>query len=442
MGLLQKLLKKAGWHEVYDISTEGGRARSCLLGAAVSQGVVNSLSTGIFYTGLLMGYGFNIVNLSILAVIPHIASLFTLFSPYILERFKKRRAILSVSRTLYYAINILGITLLPQLVSGEAGRIWGLIAITFISNAIYYLFYPGYTVWQMPYITPEVRSGYYSSIDMTISLSSTIFMVVAGLVTDRLEGQAQLNMIIALRYAALIIAFLDVYFLQKPKEPVYETSTNRPKLLDIFRLPLSNKKFLLTTLIFCIYSGCSRMGFSLVGAWMLDEIGTGYMFTNLLEVPYFLFVLLTTRLWTAFTNKFGTFKGLALGIMTYVPTYLLYGLVNPENFRWTLFIIRMSQEFFSLAIVLPLNNLMYVNTPVQDRTNYLSFYSIAGSAATFIGTSAGAAVVAAMGSTTWSFLGNSISSIPTLLVIEGVVLGLLSVFILLIRKHVEPDVVR
>ena len=194
MGIINRIFQKAGWQEVYNTSTEGGRARSCLLCAILSQGVVNGLSTGIFYTGLLIGYGFNIVNISILAIVPHIASLFTLFSPYLLERFKKRRLILSVSRTFYYAINILGVTLLPQLVQSEAGRVWGLIAITFISNSINYLFNAGYTVWQMPYITPEVRSGYYSSIDMAMSLAATVFMVVAGLVTDRLEGQAQLNM--------------------------------------------------------------------------------------------------------------------------------------------------------------------------------------------------------------------------------------------------------
>jgi len=442
MGLFNLLLKKAGWFEVYDVSTPGGRARACLLTAALAQGLVNCLSTGIFYTGLLMGFGFNIVNISILASIPHIASLVTLFSPYLLERFRKRRVLLSALRTVYYAVNILGITLLPQLVRSGTGRIWGLIIITFVSHAIYNISSAGYTVWQMPYITPEVRSGYFASMDMTISLASTVFMVIAGLVTDRLEGQAQLNLIIILRYAAFFVGLLDVFFLQKIKEPVYETTINRPSLLDFFRLPLSNKKFLLTTLIYCLYMCFSTMGFSLTGAWLLDEVGTGYLFINLLEVPYFLFVLFTTRLWSAFTKKHGTFKALALGILSFAPGYLLYGLVNSGNYFWLLLIIRMTDQFFSLAIVLPRNSMMYVNTPEQDRTNYLSFYTLAGSLSNFLGVSIGTWVVSAMGDRTWNLLGNSVSSVPTLLMAQGVTFILLSAFILLIRKKVEPEVLR
>ena len=85
MRILKNLMICSGWYDVYNLQTEGGRARASLLGAALTQGVVNGLTSGVFYTGLLVGYGFNIVNISILSIVPHIASLFSLFSPYILS---------------------------------------------------------------------------------------------------------------------------------------------------------------------------------------------------------------------------------------------------------------------------------------------------------------------------------------------------------------------
>ena len=114
MSTMKQLYVRSGWHSIFNLTDQGAKARSSLLAATIVQGVVGGFSGGIFYTGLLVGYGINIVNISIITVVPYIASLFTLFAPYILERFPQRRVILSVTRVAYYTVNILGITLLPQ----------------------------------------------------------------------------------------------------------------------------------------------------------------------------------------------------------------------------------------------------------------------------------------------------------------------------------------
>lgn len=48
--------------------------------------------------------------------------------------------ILTITRVVYYAVNILGPTLLPLVVRGEQGRLVGLILISFLANAINSLF--------------------------------------------------------------------------------------------------------------------------------------------------------------------------------------------------------------------------------------------------------------------------------------------------------------
>ena len=231
MSKIKNLYFRSGWYSVYNLSSVGGKARSSLLAAVIAQAVVAGFSGGIFYTGLLMGYGINIVNISIITIVPYIASLFSLFTPYILERFKKRKAILSTARICYYVINILGITLLPQLVHSDRGRIAGLVGIVFLSHVINFLFTSGYSAWHMPYIVPEVRNDYFTSTTLVSNVSSSIVLILASLVTDRLHGEAQLHLIVALRYVAFAIALLDVYFLQKPKEPEYQVTSSRPSFL-------------------------------------------------------------------------------------------------------------------------------------------------------------------------------------------------------------------
>lgn len=428
----------SGWYDVYNLSTEGGRARACLMGASLSQGIVGGLTNGIFYTGLLVGYGFDIVNISILSIVPYVASLFSLLSPYILERLKKRRLFLSVTRILYYLINILGITLLPQVVQSESGRVLGLIAITFLSHAINYLSSPGYTVWHMPYVPAEIRSGYFSSIDFATNFSRCGFLLIASLVTDRLSGDAQLNLIIALRYVSLAIAMLDVYFLQKPREPVYESSAARPKLLDIFRLPLSNKKFRLTMLIYGMYHLATHLPSGLQ-TWYLEEVHASYTYLNVIGGVYAFFVIATTRLWTRFVRKRGTFRSFGIVMLLLGPSYVLFGFVNSSNYWWLLTAIRLFHHFISLMMILPLNNFVYVNTPDKDRTNYMSFHSIVGNACAFVSMSIGTAVIAAMGDYKWQFFGSRIGHVPTLLMVQGVLYLMLGLFVLAIRKRVDPD---
>ena len=70
MNSLKNMLGLSEWAAVYDTSTEGGKARGCLLGASLSLGVVTGLTKGVFHSGFLMNYGINIVNISIIAIVP------------------------------------------------------------------------------------------------------------------------------------------------------------------------------------------------------------------------------------------------------------------------------------------------------------------------------------------------------------------------------------
>ena len=109
MSKLGKLYRKTGWHTVFSFDNEGASARTHLLFATIAQAVVGGFSGGVFYTGLLMGYGINIVNISIITFIPYITSFFTLLTPFILERFPKRRLLLTVARIAYYVQNLFSI---------------------------------------------------------------------------------------------------------------------------------------------------------------------------------------------------------------------------------------------------------------------------------------------------------------------------------------------
>ena len=438
MSKLRDLYRKTGWHTVFSYDDEASTARTNLLYATIIQGVVNGFTTGVFYTGLLMGYGINIVNISIITLVPYVASLFSLLTPYILERFPVRRWILSIARVGYYTVNILGITLLPILVKDPGARVVGLVVIVFLAHSINFLF-AGYSPWHMVYITPEVRTGYFSATALVSNLSGSVFLIIASVVTDSLSPDAQLKLIVALRFAAYAIAFLDIYFLQRPREPVYTVSTAKPSILDIFRLPLSNKRFLLTILIYDIYSYIANMVAVVHITWLLQDVGTGYLYINGINAVYSLAILFTSPLWSRFMQKKGTFVSLAIGCFLLAPTHFAYAFVTGENYMWLLTIIRLAQHGISMLLHFSASNLIYINLPKADQTNYISFHTVMANVSVFASLGTATWVVAAMGDSVWYLFGQPMSSVPTLLLVQFVLFMLLGIFVLLIRKKVEPE---
>ena len=177
--------------------------------AVIAQAVVGGFSAGIFYTGLLVGYGINIVNIGIISIIPSLANVCAIFSPFILERFKRLRPILTVTRIIYYTLNILGVTLLPEIVKDENARLAGLIIIVLCTNVINALFSSGYTTMHMGYITPNVRMKYFSTnmAVMTFTvMGGSLIATVSNRVLEMTGGYpATFLMLLVLTFAALVL---------------------------------------------------------------------------------------------------------------------------------------------------------------------------------------------------------------------------------------------
>lgn len=442
MSKLKRLYMRTSWYPAFNFRNDYGKARTALLASIVPQAMVSGFSSGIFYTGLLIGHGINIVNISILTMIPYIASLFTIFTPYILERFPKRRLILSAARIAYYLINIIGITLLPQLVHDEAGRITGLIIIVFASHAINFLF-SGYGPWHMIYITADVRNTYYTAQTLVSNLSSSLVLLIASSIMDAIPEDVRLPFITTLRYVAFGIALIEVWLLQLPKEPAYLASTDRPKFIDIFRRPLQDKYFRITLLILGVYQLFANLPTSALSAWLLEDVHVSYLYITIIDSTFFLFVLFTSRIWNRFLHTKGVCKILVAVLISETLAVGAYAFVNHNNYLWLMTLVRFTQHFFSMAWSFGVNHIYYETMPPKDRTAHVSFYTLSQNLMVFISMTLGTSIIAAMGDSTVDIFGQSLTSVPILQLIKAVLMLLLAGIILLLRKRLEtprPDV--
>ena len=80
--------------DIYSPTEDDGKGRLISLGSAMITALYNVFITGFFYTAFLSMYGISITGVGIVYIIPYAANCFSLLSPSILRRFKKRKWIL------------------------------------------------------------------------------------------------------------------------------------------------------------------------------------------------------------------------------------------------------------------------------------------------------------------------------------------------------------
>ena len=135
----------------------------------------------------------------------------------------------------------------------------------------------------------------------------------------------------------------------------------------------------------------------------------------------------------------GTFLSLAIACFLFAPTYFFYAFVTGENYMWLMTIVRLLQHSLNLLLVFSTGNLIYINLPKADQTNYISFHTVLINVAVLASLGTGTWVVAAMGDSVWHLFGFPMTSVPTLMLVQFVLFILLGFFVLLIRKKVEQE---
>ena len=139
--------RQAPFSDIFSLENEESKGRVIALTSSLLTTFYNVFITGIFYTGFLTMYGMSITDAGILTFIPFIANLLSMFSPKLLGRFKRRKALLLTAKLIYYAIYIVVATIMPQFVTDPQARLVCFIIILIVSTGFYALFGTGFTTW-------------------------------------------------------------------------------------------------------------------------------------------------------------------------------------------------------------------------------------------------------------------------------------------------------
>ena len=420
-------------------SDEHGKGRRCMLLSAFISTVVNAIATGTLYTAFLAAYDFSIADVSFLGVIPSLAACFCVLSPVFLERFQKRRWLLAGGRLAYYLLQLLGLTLLAIFAKDPTVRLIGFSAILLCSNLINSLFSSGYSVWHLNFMPVQLRAKFLSYQQITTTVASILSLFGFGFVADTLKGTPyEAGILTALRFVALGFVLIDVIILCLPKEYPYPRKEKKIRISNIIRLPLKQKKFMLTMAVVVMWTFSTAFPSASWSYFLLHDIGTGVTILNLF-FPFMAVCLLLSPLWRKLIYRFSWFHVFAYCAMVHTASLFLMAFISKENYLWVYTIGIFIQALIGVGLNLCWANVPFINTPQTDQTYYLSFYTLTVSIGTFLGNSAGAWFVRIFPEKGIDLLGKTFVTVPCMLLTQIVLCAITITFIFCNLKKLQPN---
>ncbi len=433
-------MQNSTWGEVFS-KDEMGKSRAQIIFSGVLGTIFNSIIGGTFYTGFLLAMGIDIVNIGIVGTISLITGFFNIFSPMFLNRFKKRKKVLIITRLIYHTVNILGITLLPFFPLSTDGKIVVLCIFVFVAGTIANITSPGFSAWHMNYMGDNQMRTNYLSLQMIINgavqaLTVLLSGQLASFVTSFGKEQ-EIMFIVILRMIGFVLSLIEIYFLTRPKEPEYVNTGSGTSLVAIIREPFRYKIFLATVAIVYIWNFVCFLSSSAFSAYVLGPMEVSYGEITTIDSLYCIFLFLMVPLWRRYLAHHSMFGPLILNMFFQSIGLWIILFFTKENVSILYPILRISQHIIGTGLNLTFANLAWIHMPVKDRTTCLAFHSLASNVFALLGQMVGTAFIAATENRVFNLLFLKIDGIQMLIFIQSILSLGIVLYIILMRKKLD-----
>lgn len=402
----------AGIGEIYNLRDDRAKGRLISLFSALITSFYNVFITGVFYTGFLSAYGISITDFGIISFIPYIGNCFSVFSGKILSHFQKRKRILLGAKLFYYAMYILGVTLMPQIVQDQRMRMYAFVGILFVAHAVYALFSPGLTTWFYNFYPTDTehRTRYIMLNQIFSSVMSCFVLFFSSILTDAVAGSShQITLILLFRYVAFALVVVDIAMQARAKEYAYPESKDI-RLRDVFTKPLRYRKFMYCMLLMFFFSFINNFNNGLWTYHLLNHLQLKYTTITTVSMLYTLILITTAPVWQRLLRNYSWIKTYGIANLIWVPTEVFFFLMN-KNTLWIFLPNSIFQSLCQVGINLASANVLYMNLPSEDSTTHIAFNTIGCNVFAFLGLLVGTWTAGLSGDTPFSLWGMQVYSV-------------------------------
>ncbi len=401
---------------------ESNSSRIALVYHNLTANVVGNLVGGNFYTGLMLLLHADDAFVGLMTIFNFGANLLQLFSPYVLERFDKRKGIIIALKMLIHLFNIVLLGLVPFFPAETQVRLMFFAAFTLALHTINAFMAPGITVWHIAHIPAKVRVSYFSLVSVTNGIGIAAVNYLAALLVDRFKANGQeLWGLETLRILALVIAVIDVALLFRIKELPRQKASRKINLKDLFIKPWGEKLYLRTVLVVFLWSIIVNLPGPYYQVYLLRELKIDYSYITGIAAFNVVMLTLFTPIWRKVFLKHGWLKPLSVAVWMLAPHYALLGFTSPG--RPYLYAIAMIWIFVCTSgINLAFTSVAYVNLPADNQTLYIGFFATVNNLGALSAAMISRAFVTNLEGLRFSFLGVGFGEKQLIVLITGVLM--------------------
>lgn len=439
---MRKLWNRIRYSEffyVFNFRNSEAKGRSCLLINVLLVNVGNVLSTGLLYTGFLAEYGIDIVSVGVITIVPYLAWLFSLFSPVVLSRFKKRRGLLIFNSIFFHVCTTLAVTVIPMLVSDTQLCLLIIGVLIFLGNLSNALLGSGATAWHVNFLQGKAQSAYFAYQTLFGAVISAVTGLFSSLLADSLSGSPNLRIMLGvLRFAAFaifVINTLQLYLI--PKEYPYNNTKARFKPMDVVKISAQSTTFLLTAVFVFFWHTLCYLNASTWNYYLLNTAGYSYSIIFFNTIIYAVFSIFFMRLWKHSISKISWYSTMLIclivaGLMEFAIS------LSTAKTPGIYIAVAVIQNFNAVGINLLMASLFYINLPEQNHDIHAMFWNFCCNMGMLVGSALGAWFIAAVGDHVGYFLGLPYHSSQYLVIIKGGCMLLCALYLYLLRGRLEP----
>lgn len=402
---------------------ESNGPRKALVWHNLTANIVGNLVGGNFYTGLMLLLSADDAFVGLMTIFNFGANLLQLLSPYVLERFDRRRPLLIALKVLIHLINIVLLGMVPFLPVEAQVRLIFFAAFTLALHTANAFMAPGVTVWHIAHIPARVRVSYFSLVSITNGVGIAAVNYLAALLVDRFKaGGQELWGLETLRIIALVIAAADILLLFRIRELPRQKAPRKINLRDLFVRPWGERLYLRSVLVVFMWSLIVNLPGPYYQVYLLRELNIDYSYITGVAAFNVVMLVLFTPIWRNVYLKRGWLKPLSLAVWMLAPHYLLLAFMSPGH-HW-LYPAGMIWSFVCTSgINLAFSSIAYVNLPAENQTLFIGFYSTVNNLGALAASMIARAFVTRLEGLRFSLLGIGFGEKQLIMIIAGVLMA-------------------
>lgn len=441
MHSIRETQRYSEFHRIFNRKDPLSAGRASLLLNTALASLGNIFITGVFFTGFLSANGIDIVRVGIITFIPYISWGFSVFTPLIYRKRKRRKALLLFNHLFYYTCILLATTIMPLIVEDSGWRTFWFATLLFLGNVSNALLGSGAFAWQVHFIPDgEDRNAFFSYINLIGSIVSTVCAIGASLLADSLHGSAQqAQIIMILRLVAMgvfVINGLQLYLL--PKEFPYH-GKELPRIKEIFSAPFKSRKFVLTACIAILWNVVANVNGNTWPYYVINTVGLGYTYLFIGTVVYTLGNAFLMKYWRRAIKTHSWFTVLFYVILFQGLTELMIGFFTRQTI-WVYVFVSVLQGLNAVGLNLVFANLVYINLPRNNKDSCVTFWNLVCNLAVLTGAMLGTGFLSIVEPhAPYSFIGLDFYGSQFLVFIKFAGFMLLCVYLRWAIPKIQPD---